>query len=301
MKPYRIHTLSPFMTSTPWIPNAKASQADIISYGDEIKRIGDTIDLLFRDELDEQKNRIYTQTLSISLRKLLLQDNLIRTTIQAPTYHKLLSPLNATASELTYSIKMLDNNNIYHSWEISSLPGFNLTEDMLWNPHQKLFALNTEPKLKKDNWLRQPLVKIIYPTQQNKLTLWDIIHHVAATEGAHVDNNPTPRRQKRLTKGEIYFLGDHQQFNYPHWIVTCVAIYLYNRQVNGILSHQDAWLPYMHKSLIPNTRTYINIAHTPNLNLPISFPTQSSSKQAETQTPNDTPQKYRRYSIQSAI
>ena len=168
------------------------------SYGDEIKQIAETIDTLFASELDERKSRMQSRALSVSLRKLLLDNNnLIKRAIHAPTFHKLAYPLNTEAIELTYAIVMKNKDGTEHSHEISTLPGFDLTTDLLWIPHHNIFDLSAEPKLKNDNWLRQPLIKITHPTHEKPLTLRDVMQHVADTEGAHVDNNPKPKKSKK--------------------------------------------------------------------------------------------------------
>ena len=79
------------------------------------------------------------------------------------------------------------------------------------------------------------MIRIIEGSKDEEYTLGDLIKYVADKEGAHWDF------KKHSSLDRIENISNPSNITYPHWVVLCVACYIYTRIHEGMKTNEGAW------------------------------------------------------------
>ena len=98
-----------------------------------------------------------------------------------------------------------------------------------------IFNCVAPPALGLAEWKKQPMIRIIEGSKDEEYTLGDLIKYVADKEGAHWDF------KKHSSLDRIENISNPSNITYPHWVVLCVACYIYTRIHEGMKTNEGAW------------------------------------------------------------
>lgn len=238
-----------------WRPLHSVSDSDMRTFGDTMYDLGRLRLLTSTSSISVRDTRNEARTASVALRKLLFQERLLHRVVQGPRFHKLVKPSDPDPFILGMDMRFSYLEPAEHLWtthvkdrlEIHSLPGWTHSEVCTWKTSSEIFDRTKVPELNLGRWLNQPLLKIVDGEDQKVFSLGELVTYIANTEGAHtVDYKRGKSRDSRF----LEMLGDQDTLIYPHWVVLCVAAYLYNRQQLGLAHQSEAWGPYVEKNMV---------------------------------------------------
>ena len=129
-----------------------------------------------------------------------------------------------------------------------------------------IFNCHAPPELELAEWKKQPMIRIVEGSKDEEYTLGDLVKYVANKEGAHWDF------EKRGSLGRIENISNPSNITYPHWVVLCVACYIYTRIHEGMKTNEGAWRQEL-QQLWMDTRSgiYCRAITSTTLTLPLYF------------------------------
>ena len=259
-----------------WKTNEAANEAEIRAFGDTMYELNDALRIT-SSSTEHREFRARARRASVSIRKL-LSDGLINKVLYKPRFHKIKKPSDTDPFILGWNGKVsyvtqrgeqpLWTMEIDSKIEIHSLPGWIHQQVSLYEIDSDIFNNEIEPELPLNKWLKEPLLKVATKKYERSFSLGEILKYVANTEGAHTDNYE--HRGNKLSKAQaaqfMEAIGRADAFTYPHWVVMFVAIYLRNRQAQGLAEQAENWKPYIEKDAVSALDGYAHIkGRTENL------------------------------------
>lgn len=264
-----------------WILNPRATEKEIQRYGETLRRISNSLGRIRFSATGDQL-RDEAGALSVEMRKLLIDGGrfMERRIIERARFKRLARkfPIEGGASVMRAQGTIGgQSHNSYYEWH--SLPGCAVHNPGLnwWKFYSAIFEEAGSSMMGIDQWLKQKIVGIwsIYEDGGRKykgLSLGQILKYIVNKEGAHVEITRDP---KEMDKDFLCLVGDQDKFSYLHWIVICMAIYLYNRQHISALARPDVWQKYLENGVITLLDDTISINAEPSF-VPLMVPTQAN-------------------------
>ena len=263
-----------------WLVSKHASDTVIRRYGDTLRVMATSLNRI-RKQATAEELRDEAGVLSVCLRKLLFDGSgFIQRAIERPMFHRLAEVKQSRKNpSVVMRIHGRDHDggdhNSYYEWY--SLPGCSYAPPGLsrWSFYSNIFRENEPAKMRLSQWINQGLVAIhsFYGMPDNEgkeLSLRQIMKFIVNNEGAHIDISGNP---KEMDAEFLCLIGDSEGFTYLHWIVICIAIYIYNRQLSSMALRPDFWQSYVDRGIIAHLGDRIDMIPAPtpvNLRWPLN-------------------------------
>ena len=283
-------------TTVAWTPNKKRFYDEWRTFSDIIYEMEHGFKAISDPYFHSTGMRVEARRMSVIARKLLLDGSMLKRLIYRPTFHRLnLIPRNWASITIAIGNKgdVLSRTEI-GKVELNNLPGYTLALSSGkiekvglpklpggagtlagsdgWNLYSEIFDRRTEPNLRLDRWMKQPLLEGMIGDKFIRCSIEQVVKYVANTEGAHSETlvcNPRTARSYRHEKATklgqwLEMLGGlnemvEDSITYPHWVVMCAVAYIYNQIQIGFRYKEIAWKKEMGKCY-PGDRGYVDIS-----------------------------------------